>query len=157
LYVTNSYVEGNVDFIWGRGAAYFDHCELKTAARAGYEVQSRNVGPASYGYVFVDSKLTTDPGITNNVLGRIDSTAYPDSNVAYINCEMGPHISPRGWLVTGAPDAGTVRFWEYQSVDPSGQPIDVSMRVAPSRQLSAEEAAMLRDKATVLGGWNPTP
>jgi len=154
VYVTGCYVEGNVDFIWGQGTVYFDHCELKTVARAGYEVQARN-GPGIYGYVFVDSKLTADPGITGNRLGRIDSIAYPGSNVAYINCEMGPHILPAGWLVTGAPDAGTVRFWEYQSTDPSGQPLDVSMRIAPSRQLTDEEAAMMRDKATVLGGWNP--
>jgi pectin methylesterase-like acyl-CoA thioesterase len=156
VYVTGCYVEGNVDFIWGQGSAYFDHCELKTVLRAGYEVQARN-GPGVYGYVFVDSKLTADPGLTGNRLGRIDGTAYPGSNVAYINCEMGPHILPAGWLVTGASDAGTLRFWEYQSTDPSGQPLDVSMRVAPSRQLTDEEAAMLRDKATVLGGWNPTP
>ena len=29
-YVTNSYVEGNVDYIWGKGTAYFEKSELKT-------------------------------------------------------------------------------------------------------------------------------
>jgi hypothetical protein len=33
----------------------------------------------------------------------------------------------------------------------------VSGRHAASRQISASEASMMRDKATVLGGWNPAP
>jgi pectin methylesterase-like acyl-CoA thioesterase len=158
LYATNCYIEGNVDFVWGTGAAYFKNCEIKTVVRAGYDVQSRN-GSTGYGYVFVDSKLTSDPGITGNMLGRIDVSSYPASHVAYINCQLGDHISPVGWLVTGAGDAGTpnLRFWEYQSVDASGNPVDVSRRLAGSVQLTADQAAMMRDPAVVLNGWTPSP
>jgi pectin methylesterase-like acyl-CoA thioesterase len=161
VYVTNSYIEGNVDYVWGKGTVYFDHSELKTVGRAGYNVQARN--PADkYGYVFVDSKLTSDPGITGHMLARIDvtpSTGYPASHVAYINCQMDKHISPQGWLITpaGTTDTGSVRFWEYQSTDLSGAAVDVSMRDPASKQLSDSDAAMMRDKSTVLGGWNPAP
>ena len=33
IYVANSIIEGNVDFVWGNGAVYFDHCEIKVVAR----------------------------------------------------------------------------------------------------------------------------
>ena len=133
-------------------------------------MQARN--PAGLlGYVFVDSTLTADPGITGHVLARTDkNNMNPGSQVAYINCTLGPHIDPVGWLIDGyqrpSPDAGTpdggttlnlayLRFAEYKSVDPSGAPIDVSMRIPESKQLSDSEAAQLRDVTYVFGGWNP--
>ncbi len=39
VYVVNSYLEGNVDFVWGAGPTYFERCELKTVGRAGAIVQ----------------------------------------------------------------------------------------------------------------------
>jgi pectin methylesterase-like acyl-CoA thioesterase len=154
IYANDCYIEGNVDYIWGTGAAFFDHCEIKTVGRAGYLVQARNPANTS-GYVFVDSKLTSDSSVTGDMLGRIDVSVYPASQVAYINCQMGKHISPSAWTITGGVASGSLRFWEYQSVDASGAPIDVSKRAAGSRQLSAAEATMLRDPAQVLGGWKP--
>jgi pectin methylesterase-like acyl-CoA thioesterase len=154
VYADNCFIAGNVDFVWGTGAAYFNNCEIKTVGRTGYDVQARN--PASgYGYVFVDSRLTSDPGITGNVLARIDVSVYPDSSVAYIGCQLGSHISPAGWLVTGGAAPASLRFWEYGSVDPAGNPVDVSQRLAGSTQLTADQAAMMRDPTMVLGGWDP--
>ena len=170
VYVSNSYIEGDVDFIWGNGVVYLDHCEIKDVSRKGYNVQARNPS-GTFGYVFVDSMLTADPGITGHILARTNkATTTPGSQVAYINCTMGPHIDPVGWLIdgytrpaadAGAPDGGTtwnlagLRFAEYKSVDPSGAPIDVSMRIPESKQLSDSEAAQLRDVTYVFGGWNP--
>lgn len=161
VYVTNCYVEGNVDFIWGRGTVYFDNCEIRTVVRPGYNVQSRNVA-GSYGYVFVDSKITTSTaGIFGHVLARIDATAYPASNVAYINCELGSHISPAGWLLTNATDTSMIHFWEYQSRDAGGALVDVSQRHPASHQMTDQEAVMLRDKSVVFASpapaWNPQP
>jgi pectin methylesterase-like acyl-CoA thioesterase len=153
IYANNCLIEGNVDFIWGTGAAYFVNSEIRTLGRKGYIVQSRN--SSGYGYVFVDSKLTADSGITGNILARIDAGAYPSSHVAYINCQMTNAIAPEGWLLTAGTATSSLRFWEYQSVDASGNAINVSSRLAGSRQLSASEAAMMRDPTVVLGGWQP--
>jgi pectin methylesterase-like acyl-CoA thioesterase len=154
IYATNCFISGNVDFVWGSGAAYFSNCEIHTAVRSGYDVQARN--PAStYGYVFVDSKLTADAGVTGSVLARIDASAYPASHVAYINCTIGSHITAAGWLVTGSTDTSMLRFWEYQSKDPNGNALNVSQRAAGSTQLSAAQAAMMRDPSVVLAGWRP--
>lgn len=153
LYAENSYIAGNVDFIWGTGAAFFDHCEIKTIGRNGYNVQARN-GANGYGYVFVDSRLTSDPGISGTVLARIDSAVYPASHVALIDCELGSHIDPRGWLITGG-GTSAIRFWEYGSKTATGEAVDVTRRAAGSTQLSASEAARMRDPQLVLGGWSP--
>lgn len=154
IYAEDSRIEGNVDYIWGTGAAYFYRVEVKTIGRSGYNIQARNPSE-SFGYVFVDSKLTADPGISGDVLARVDVSAYPASHVAYINCEMGNHISPAGFTVTGAGSTAQLRFWEYQSRTPAGALVDTSRRAAGSKQLTAGEAAQMRDVAYVLDGWDP--
>ena len=165
-YAVDSYIEGNVDFIWGNGVVFFERCEIRDVVRKGYMVQARNVAN-SYGYVFVDSTFTADPPtITGHFLARTDrNNLAPASQVAYVNCKLGPHISPLGWLVDGyerpAPDAGStydltqLRFQEYQSTDLAGALLDVSQRIPESKQLTADEAAQMRDPTVVLGGWNP--
>ena len=153
-YATNCLIAGNVDFIWGDGAVLFEACEIKTVGRAGPIVQARN--PASdYGYVFVDCKLTSDAGLTGSVLARIDASVYPASHVAYVNCQMSSNITAAGWQITAGTDTSMLRFWEYKSVDPSGNPINVGSRIAGSRQLTDAQAAMMRDPTVVLGGWQP--
>jgi len=160
-YVTNSYVEGNVDYIWGKGTAYFEKSEIKTVGRNGYLVQSRNT--TNYGYVFVDSIFTTDGMANGTYLGRIEGDRFPSSNVAYINCKFASFLNPKGWLITNSVaatldglDLSNIKFWEYQSTDMAGVALDVSMRDPHSKQLMATEAAMMRDKATVLAGWDPS-
>jgi pectin methylesterase-like acyl-CoA thioesterase len=155
VYVVDSYIEGNVDFVWGNGPTYFDRCEIKTVGRAGAIVQARN-GSSGYGFVFVDSKLTADSQVSGQILARIDASVYPASNVAYLNCQMSA-IASKGWTITpqGTSSTNQLRFWEYQSTDANGTLLDVNGRDAASKQLSASEAANLRDKATVLAGWSP--
>jgi pectin methylesterase-like acyl-CoA thioesterase len=154
IFADNCYIAGNVDYVWGGGAVYFNNCEIHTVGRKGYIVQSRNAAGA-YGYVFVDSRLTADAGITGDVLARIDVSAYPGSHVAYIGCTMGSHIDPAGWVVTGGSPTSALRFWEYQSKDPSGNALNTSGRLSGLTPITAAQATMMRDPAVVLGGWSP--
>jgi pectin methylesterase-like acyl-CoA thioesterase len=156
IYAQNCYVEGNVDFVWGEGIAYFEDCEIKTVGRSGPIVQARNT-PGTNGYVFVDSRITSDSGLTGGVLARIDASVYPGSAVAFVDCVLGSHIGRGGWTITGGSAPATLRFWEYRSRDASGGLIDTSDRVAGSTQIDAQQAAALRDKAAVFGGWTPPP
>ncbi|MFM9954466.1 MAG: pectinesterase family protein [Opitutaceae bacterium] len=159
VYVRECYIEGDVDFIWGGGAVYFDRCDIY-AVHDGYLVQSRNRADKP-GYVFVGCKINTVPDLKRFVLARIDPRVYPHSHVAFIDCAMGKFVTPAGWIFDGpgaAAPKDNICFWEYQSTDLTGRPLDVSQRVAGSRQLTSAEAAQQRDLAYVLGGtdhWNP--
>ena len=152
IYAENCLIAGNVDYIWGTGIAFFNKCEIRTVGRTGVVVQARN-GTGAYGYVFVDSKLTTDSASKNNVLARIDVSVYPGSHVAYVNCQMS-NVAAAGWTITGGSAGSSLRFWEYQSTDASGNALNVSGR-SGGTQISASQAAMMRDPTVVLGGWQP--
>jgi hypothetical protein len=153
VYVDNSLIAGNVDFVWGTGTVYFNNCEIRTVVRSGAVVMSRNT--TNYGYVFVDSRITSDPGITGSVLARIDAGVYPQSHVAYINCEIGSHITAAGWQLTAGTATPALRFWEFQSHDAAGNPINTSQRLAGLTPITAAQAAMMRDPTVVLNGWQP--
>ncbi len=162
-FITDSYIEGNTDFMWGTAAAYYQRCELKAldtgTATEGYYTQIRN--PAtSFGAVYVDCKLTAAPGVvgvSTYYLGRIDpgSGNFPYSQCMYLNCAMGAHISPAGWQLNNATSSATVQDWEYKSTDLNGATLDVSKRLSSSRQLSDTEAVLWRNPTFVLGGWTP--
>lgn len=68
-YIRNSYIEGDVDYVFGRAQAVFDQVEFHT-------VSSRNVSSAyvfapdtlpnsSYGFLVTQSKLSCDSGFTH--------------------------------------------------------------------------------------------
>lgn len=87
------------------------------------------------------------------MLARIDASVYPGSHVAYINCQM-TNIAAVGWTVTGATPTSALRFWEYQTTNASGTPISTTGRVNGT-QITAAQAAMMRDPTVVLAGWQP--
>ena len=155
VYATNCYVEGDVDFIWGQGTVFFDQCEIK-AVHNGYYLQTRN--PADrIGYVFNNCKLTAAEGVARCVLARSDLGRFPYSQVAFINCQMGPQVPPEGWEARGA-DSSHLQFVEFHSTDAQGNLLDVSKRLPASRQLTEAEAAGLSDPAKVFArhdDWNP--
>jgi hypothetical protein len=164
IYVSHCYIEGDVDFIWGYGSAFLDQCEIH-AVHNGYFVQARN--PAGKpGYVFSQCQLTCSDEAQKCSLARIAPQTYPASQAVFLHCSMGPGISPEGWKYDapkGAPKTNIVagpqlQFEEYQSVDLQGRPLDVSHRLAGSKQLDAAAAQALSDLAQVLAGtdrWNP--
>src|SRR5436309_7473519 len=62
----------------------------------------------------------------------------------------------RPGVFPGLPRTRELRFWEYQSTDLAGtNHVDVSQRPSWSKQLTAAEAASVRDPATWFGGWVP--
>ncbi|HEV2761552.1 MAG TPA: pectinesterase family protein, partial [Pyrinomonadaceae bacterium] len=164
-FVNESYIEGDIDFLWGTGAVYFRNSEVKMVNSNAYYTQIRN-GAGKNGYVFVNTRFTAAPGVTGAYLTRIDPDQFPYSQVVLIDSQLGSHVRPEAWrLDDNARDgflqpltqAGypNVRFWEYNTTDGNGNAVDVSQRHAISRQITAEEAAYWRDPANVLGGWSP--
>ena len=164
-FVTDSYIEGDVDFVWGSGAVFFKNTELKMMLRqnnsAGVYAQFRNPQGRN-GYVFVNCRLTrSSAGVTNSQLHRIDPDDFPYSQMVLIDTLMDAHIRPDPWQFDNPTNAVTaanypnIRMWEYNSRDLNGNLVDVSQRHPISRQLTAAEAAQWSDPAFVLGGWAP--
>lgn len=154
-YFVNSFIEGDVDFIWGSGRAVFKGCEIKSLS-SGYVCQMRNPA-AQYGAVFLDCRFTRAAGVTNVVLARIDPNTFPDSAVALVNCAMDAHITSAGWLLTAAGPTAGLRFWEYQSTDLAGAALNVGGRASFSAQINVATATSLRTLPTTFGGWTPVP
>ncbi|HVM62272.1 MAG TPA: pectinesterase family protein [Verrucomicrobiae bacterium] len=160
-YFSDSLVQGNVDYVWGSGTAYFNNCEIRSIYRGsspnGYICQPRN-SATNNGLAFVDCQLTGAGGAFNTqYLARNNSKdSAPASQTVYINCMMSTNINPVGWYLDGSSSPANLRFWEYQSTDLTGTNlIDVSQRPSWSRQLTADEAAAVRDLGTWFGGWVP--
>ena len=98
--------------------------------------------------------------MTGNVLSRIAPVQYPASEVVLINCMLTEAVSPVAWRLDQGTEAPDVHFWEYNSHNTDGQPIDMSKRLAIAKQLKQPEDKQLienySDAKWVLGGqWTP--
>jgi pectin methylesterase-like acyl-CoA thioesterase len=155
VYVAESYIEGDVDYVWGYGTAYFERCELRTV-HDGFIVQARNPAGRA-GYVFRNCLLTAADEVKKAWLARIESERFPSSHVAFIHCKMSPRLESAGWQITGPPVA-TLRFEEFENIDLDGRPLPLSYRNPAGQQLTQEQAAA-ESPAAILGGadhWDPT-
>jgi len=165
-YLTNCYLAGRVDFIYGSGTAVFDHCEIHSR-NGGHVTAASTPAEHPFGFVFLHCQLTGDsqPWInpTNPIAGAATNTVYADlgrpwrpyASVAFLNCEMGGHIRPEGWNNWRNPtNELTARFAEYHNTGPGAKP---AARCKWSKQLTDEEAKAYTLE-NILGGpdhWNP--
>lgn len=148
-YYEDCYIEGTVDFIFGKATAVFNRCTIHSRGR-GYVTAPATPEGNKYGYVFHDCKLTAAEGVENVPLSR---PWRPYAQAIYINCELGKHISPAGWNNWGKEsNEKTVTYAEYNSKGPGANP---SARAPYSRQLTDPTPYAI---PTVLAGsdaWNP--
>ena len=152
-YIVDGIVEGAGDTILGRGPAFFEHCTLR----------SRNIfmwirnSAANHGNVFKDCTFvgTGEPTVLARSPRNGNST-YPYAEAVLLNSTLSG-IRPEGW--GAADEGGKAHFWEYNSRNPDGSPVDVSKRSPLSRQLDKiKDARLISDysnPAFVLDGWNP--
>jgi polygalacturonase len=155
-YFADCYIEGNVDFIFGDGKAFFDRCEIhSTAHNGGYiTAQGKHYADENSGFVFRDCKLTADPAAREVWLGR---PWRPYASVVFLNTEMGPHIVPGGWREWRPGDTdylNTVDYAEYGSRGPGSAR---ETRDPHTRFLTESEARALTPAAFLRGSdqWNP--
>jgi pectinesterase len=152
-YFHDCFIEGHVDFIFGKSTAVFDHCEIRSKEK-GYLTAPSTPQYVPFGYVFLHCNLTADPSVKNAsvYLGR---PWRPYGATAFIDCQMGPHIRPEGWFNWKNPDnEKTARYAEYGNTGPGSDP---SKRVAWARQLTADEASQYLVTHILYGsdGWIP--
>ncbi len=158
-YISNCYIEGDVDFMWGTGPCFFENCRIRALRSKSMYTQIRN--PLSnHGYVYKNCTFEGASGVTDCILSRVLQTRFPASEVVLLDCTLTQAVGPVGWHLDSPAAAPQVHFWEYNSRDPNGQPLDDSQRCAVSKRLTrerdAETIAHYSTPAWVLGhDWNP--
>ncbi len=167
-YVSNCYIEGDVDFMWGTGPCFFENCTARMLRPNAYYTQIRNPG-TNHGYVYYHCTLDGVAGLSGDYLSRIAPSRFPNSEVVLVDCVLDQSVAPVGWRFdragpgsadTAPTDPAKVHFWEYNSHAADGKPVDVSQRFPASRQpTQPEDAALIKnysDPTFVLGSdWNP--
>ncbi len=151
LYHQNCYIEGTVDFIFGRSIAVFDGCEIHSKRDAPITAANTESGYA-FGYVFRNATLTADDGITAATLGR---PWGPYAQTVFVNSEIGGHIRPAGWLEwEGTQNHLTAMYAEGANSGAGYQP---ASRVAWARILTQPEVDALTLENIFARASAPTP
>lgn len=148
-YYEDCYIEGTVDFIFGKATAVFNRCDIHSRGK-GYVTAPATPQDSRYGYVFHDCRLTAADGVENVPLSR---PWRPYAQAVFINCELGKHISPAGWDNWGkASNEQTVNYAEYNSKGPGANP---TARAPYSRQLTDPTPFAITTVLAGNDGWNP--
>jgi pectinesterase len=160
-YFHRCYIEGDVDFVFGRATAVFEECHFHTLQRdVTFTPKGMVFAPSTaranpYGILAVRSRITSGAEDSAYKLARpwvpsYETTAWPSLVVR--DTRIGPGIDP----VTPYTNMReqypwqTMRFREYGNSGPGAV-----ISVPENRpQLTAEEAA-LHTRRTYLGDWRP--
>lgn len=147
-YYKNCYIEGTVDFIFGWSTAVFDQCEV-FCKRGGYITAASTKKETSYGFVFIDCKITGDAPANSVYLGR---PWRPNAKVAFIGCELDSIIKPEGWHNWGKTESEKMVC--YAEFNNNGSGADTTQRVPWSKQLTIEQSLKYTvEKILKLDEW----
>jgi pectin methylesterase-like acyl-CoA thioesterase len=105
-YFRNSFITGDVDFIFGNATAVFDRCTIESTDQ-GYITAADTRRETANGLIFLDCRLvkgtsrhdgTTAPN-SSVFLGRpwLNTPSEQMPSVIYIRTRMGTHINGVGW------------------------------------------------------------
>lgn len=152
----NCYIEGDIDFIFGGAAAYFQGCTLfskntKSPVNS-YVTAASTPKEQEFGYVFDRCRFESDCPKHSAYLGR-PWREY--AKTVLLNCYMDSHIMEEGWDDWNKPEAREHAFYaEYGSFGPGAV---MARRPKWVRRLTAEEAACFTKAAVLSGsdGWDP--
>ncbi|MFT2691623.1 pectinesterase family protein [Clavibacter zhangzhiyongii] len=159
-YYVDSYIAGNVDFVFGRAAAVFDRVTIHATTRNGGTVFAPSTASKSRGYLVVDSRITADNDAPTMALGR-PWRGWGDGTQADIS--RGQTVIRDSWLDGGiavaqpwtdfAPNVWTDgRLAEYRNTGPAATVNDKRPQLSASDALAQTPAAYLGG----TDGWDPT-
>jgi pectin methylesterase-like acyl-CoA thioesterase len=151
LFTFKTYVEGNVDFIYGSGSAYFlDSTIAPNEDGISITASKRTANTTSAGFVFDQCTLKPAAGtgpFTTVGLGRPWNNL---SRVAYVGCYFDSMILPAGWQQwsKSTPNTDGVQYGEYHNYGPGS---NICKRATFSQQLSDANVVQYQ-----LGNFFPT-
>ncbi len=138
IYMKDCYLEGSVDFIFGRDIVVFDSCTIHENRNNGTLTAASTDATSKFGYVFLNCVITVDSigfdgnAITTFYLGR-PWQGLPQT--VFLNCYEPSTLNSAGWL---AWNVANPFYAEYNCSGPGYIP---SQRVAWSSQLTSTQAA----------------
>ncbi|MGC9382009.1 pectinesterase family protein [Streptomyces sp. MH13] len=157
VYLSNSYVVGNVDFIFGRATAVIDRSVITLKKRwngtsAGY-VTAPSTPAGRKGILINRSAVTGDVSAGSFHLGRPwhaggDASLDPQTTVRDTTLSAAVKSAP--WTDMSGFSWKDDRFAEYRNTGPGAGPAS-----ADRPQLTADQASG-QEVADWLGGWVPT-
>lgn len=154
------YVEGDVDFIFGRATAVFEGCHIHSLNRGsttnnGYITAASTSIGNPYGLLFTFCLFTSDAPAGTVHLGRPWHPSNDPNAIAQTVIRfswLGPHVIPDvPWTDFGAFSWRDARYFEYRNAGPGAT-------ASPDRpQLTGEQARTLepRDYLTGADNWRP--
>ncbi|MFI6072276.1 pectinesterase family protein [Actinoplanes sp. NPDC051343] len=154
-YFRDCYVEGDVDFIFGRGTAVFDRCRIHSLDRAstpaGYVTAPSTDLSNPHGFLFTRCAFTTDAPPGSVFLGRPwhpgnDPNAVGQTVIR--ESAIGAHIGPVAWSDFGDWPWEDARFFEYRNYGPGAL-------ITPDRPQLTPDQARSYVPAAFLGDWTP--
>ncbi len=155
-YYTRCLVQGDVDFIFGSGCAYFDGCEISSLERGekvnGYVCAASTPEGEPFGFVFHGCSFTGDVRKGTVFLGR---PWREHAKTLLLDCWLGPHISRKGWHGWGEEDAfGDASYAGWKLAGPGAE----DCQWPSFAKMLDEKEATRCSRAAVLGGsdgWDP--
>ncbi|MEO6083686.1 MAG: pectinesterase family protein [Umezawaea sp.] len=158
-YFRNSYVEGDVDFVFGLGTMVFNNSTIHSLSRGsssnnGYVTAAATDRNNPYGFLFYKSKFTSNATSGTVYLGRPwspNGTAN-QAQVVIRESSLGAHVrTAQPWTDMGSTTWKSARFFEYVNTG-SGAGVN-----ANRPQLSSSQAPTYTPQKYLAGsdGWNP--
>jgi len=164
-YIYGSYIEGNVDFIFGDGASVFDSCTImidensSTSGETTMTAARRVFTNYLSGYVFWSSTIDSQSSSqTNDYLGRPWNA---NAKVVVINTTMNAPIATAGWIEwsPGSTDyLATAYYAEYGSTGTGSTGYTKKERESYAVYLTSSETSQYSPDTFLAGsdGWDPT-
>ncbi len=146
----NCYIEGNVDFIFGDGKAWFENCEIHSTPHNGgfITAQGKHYASEDSAFVFDHCRLTAAPGVREVWLGR---PWRPWATVTFANTEMGDHIAAAGWREWHSGETHYLDTVDYSQFRSSGAGAHPNARDSRTHLLESFTLTVMR----FFGGWDP--
>ncbi|WP_327314213.1 pectinesterase family protein [Streptomyces sp. NBC_01235] len=161
-YYAHCYAEGDVDFVFGRATAVYEHCHFRTLNRT-------DLAAAPYGFVFAPSTAGANPLGYLVTRGRIssgapdasyklarpwvpssDTTARPGLTVRDTRLDAGiDAVAPYANMSASFPWQNQ-RFAEYRNTGPGAV-----ISVPENRPQLTDEQAGSATREAYLGDWEP--
>ncbi|EOA34421.1 hypothetical protein CARUB_v10021951mg [Capsella rubella] len=162
-YFKNCYIEGAIDFIWGRGQSIYQNCVIYVkGVIPKAKVNEEGVLDGCITAQGRESEEDTSGFVFNNCVIEGDGKAYLGrawraySRVIFYGTQMSNVVVPQGWDPMN--HQGQEDKFTYAEVNCTGEGADMKGRVGWEKKLSAKDVKSLIDFKTFIDedGWMAT-